>query len=556
MTFPHVVVGFTLNVTSLPCWSLNTRDIAASCLILEGACRDARCKLSGSVYEQDAEQFLIHETRLLFAPLGAADPSRRARGAHRGAHPPDLLTVYDLWFMTSGSQRNLKATVSHGSGTLILLHIQRVSRTTARRQRVGSPIPRVRVLECSMAGRDQPQQMVVPKEEAPLRVGPEVIISVVVRDQQASEVTFKVKTTTKWRIVTDAYAEYKALDRCTINFIFNCQRLSDFMTIGDMVADLAFQDGDIVNCVLQQLNIGQFGPHLSSPGAALLSSSSAALGGSREEVVCVVEKVRRESVRGKPRGGAGGRCDSVWEGQQEPQWHGPSQCLPSEQQRLALISVLDEHWKTQQQQQQEDHYHEAGTSVRVALLASSPVTPFADFKVELSRSELESLVGVESVARLVSLFGGRVDQIKLRRVSAGSHGAGHGGEQDGRLDACCIPFHLDEAELTMQLIPLPPAPCPVPQLIPPCPLPRLTHPCPVPQVALNSPDDYTGGDLVFLLPDTASALVPSRSPGSTTVHDNSVVHGVTRMQAGVRYSLFLMQLLDMQVGGEGAAAAS
>eukprot|EP00798_Chlamydomonas_sp_ICE-L_P003939 gene3939-14016_t len=208
----------------------------------------------------------------------------------------------------------------------------------------------------------------------------------------------------------------------------------------------------------------------------------------------------------------------------EPQWHGPSQCLPSEQQRLALISVLDEHWKIQQQQLQD---HEAGLSGGGVLLASSPVTPFADYKVELSRSELESVVGVEPVARLVSLFGGRVDQIKLRRVSAGSHGAGHRGEQGGGLDACCIPFHLDEAELTMQ-------------------------------VALNSPDDYTGGDLVLLLPDTASALVPSRSSGSATVHDNSVVHGVTRMQAGVRYSLFLMQLLDMvpQVGGEGAAAAS
>eukprot|EP00798_Chlamydomonas_sp_ICE-L_P003941 gene3941-14018_t len=223
-----------------------------------------------------------------------------------------------------------------------------------------------------------------------------------------------------------------------ISFIFNGQNLSDSVTNCALVADLAFEDGDIVDAVPRRFDIGHFGPHLSSPGAALLSSSSAALGGSREEVVV-----------------CGG----------------------------------------------------------------------ADFKVELSRSELESVVGVESVARLVSLFGGRVDQIKLRRVSVGSHGAGHGGEQGGGLDACCIPFHLDEAELTMQ-------------------------------VALNSPDDYTGGDLVFLLPDAASALVPSRCPGSATVHNNSVVHGVTRMQAGVRYSLFLMQLLDMQVGGEGAAAAS
>eukprot|EP00798_Chlamydomonas_sp_ICE-L_P003938 gene3937-14015_t len=387
-----------------------------------------------------------------------------------------------------------------------------------------------------------------------------------------------------------------------IHFLFDARSLGSFKA--SILEDMEMEDGDHVDVIWEQIgDIGHFGPHLSSPGAALLSSSSAALGVSREEVVCVVEQVCRESLRGKLEGGAGELCSSVWGEQQEPQWHAPSQSLPSEQQRLAVMRVLDEHWMIQQQQQQqEDHYHEAGTSVRDALLASSPVTPlvrdallasspvtplvrdallasspvtpFADFKVELSRSELESVVGVESVACLVSLFGGRVDKIKLRRVSAGSHGAGHGGEQGGGLDACCIPFHLDEAELTMQLTPpclLPPAPCSSSFLLAPCSLPPASahtslpptpahsslppDPCPVPQVALNSPDDYTGGDLVFLLPHTASALVPSRSPGSTTVQDNSVVHRVTRMQAGVRYSLFLMQLLDMQVGGEGGGGS-
>eukprot|EP00798_Chlamydomonas_sp_ICE-L_P001227 gene1227-32569_t len=403
-------------------------------------------------------------------------------------------------------------------------------------------------------------------------------------------------------------------------FIFDTSRMQDFQTF----ADLEMEDGDVIDAYIEQVgDIGHFGLHLSSPGSALLSSSSAALGGSREEVVCVLEHVCRESVRGKLREGAGGRCDSVLGEQQEPQWHAPSQGLPSEQQRIALMHMLDERWKMQQQQQQQDRYQEAGASAGDALSASSPAIPFADFKVELSLSELESLVGVESVARLVSLFGGRVDQVKLRRVSAGSHGRGHGGEQDGRLDSCCIPFHLNESELTLQLIPpcplscapahptlppaasahssLPPALCPLPPVpahspaatclrlpstppssstppapahsslppvpclrspstpassslpLPPCPLPQLTPPapcllpqltppcpqppspcpsslfsapsCPLPQVALNSPEDYTCGALVFLLPRTASALVPSRCPGSATVHDNSVVHG-------------------------------
>eukprot|EP00798_Chlamydomonas_sp_ICE-L_P001223 gene1223-32564_t len=126
-------------------------------------------------------------------------------------------------------------------------------------------------------------------------------------------------------------------------FTFNGQSLTDSMTIAYMAAELKFEDGDIVEAKAMDIrfDIGHFGPHLSSPGAALPSSSSADLEGSKEEVVRVVEQVWRESMRGKliSRGGAGGRCDSVLEEQQDPQWHAPSQGLPSEQQRLGTLSL-------------------------------------------------------------------------------------------------------------------------------------------------------------------------------------------------------------------------
>lgn len=35
-------------------------------------------------------------------------------------------------------------------------------------------------------------------------------------------------------------------------------------------------------------------------------------------------------------------------------------------------------------------------------------------------------------------------------------------------------------------------------------------------------------------------IIPSRPKGTITVHDNTIVHGVTRLQSGIRYGLFLL----------------
>ena len=55
-------------------------------------------------------------------------------------------------------------------------------------------------------------------------------------------------------------------------------------------------------------------------------------------------------------------------------------------------------------------------------------------------------------------------------------------------------------------------------------------------VALNDEAEYTGGRLVFAT--AAGFEMPRRPPGTACTHTFNVVHGVTAMLSGVRYSLF------------------
>ena len=60
------------------------------------------------------------------------------------------------------------------------------------------------------------------------------------------------------------------------------------------------------------------------------------------------------------------------------------------------------------------------------------------------------------------------------------------------------------------------------------------------QVPLNDEGDYDGGQLVWAV--AGRLELPPRPAGSATIHTAGVVHGVTKMTRGVRYSLFLCQL--------------
>eukprot|EP01044_Picomonas_judraskeda_P008106 COSAG03_NODE_905_length_5401_cov_2.949830_3_plen_866_part_00 len=114
-----------------------------------------------------------------------------------------------------------------------------------------------------------------------------------------------------------------------------------------------------------------------------------------------------------------------------------------------------------------------------------------DLRMSLSVEQLIDAIGEPAFGSLAKLFGGSFDTIKLRRVSA--HGK-------------CIAFHTDFSSRTMH-------------------------------VALNDEAEYEGGRLVFA---TASGFEqPPRPAGSAVIHSDRVVHGVTVLRSGVRYSLFL-----------------
>jgi hypothetical protein len=152
-----------------------------------------------------------------------------------------------------------------------------------------------------------------------------------------------------------------------------------------------------------------------------------------------------------------------------------------------------------------------------------------DLQVVLSAQELEEIVGV---AQLVALkhtpeFPVSFTTIKLRRCSAVGK---------------CINFHTDFSKRTMQ-------------------------------VALNAPDDYGGGELIFA--NVAGLHIPPRPVGSATIHGagatpdcmpnsisksrafasldpgasfspsnraahTDILHGVAELTSGVRYGLFFL----------------
>ena len=115
-----------------------------------------------------------------------------------------------------------------------------------------------------------------------------------------------------------------------------------------------------------------------------------------------------------------------------------------------------------------------------------------DFKLLLSDIELTNLIGKRSFSQLRALMGGVHDTILLRRCM--EHGK-------------VIKFHTD---------------CDSFQTL---------------QVPLNT--DYKGGCLVYVT--KRGIEYPDRSAGSFTLHRNDILHGVTRLESGVRYGLFMLQ---------------
>ena len=62
------------------------------------------------------------------------------------------------------------------------------------------------------------------------------------------------------------------------------------------------------------------------------------------------------------------------------------------------------------------------------------------------------------------------------------------------------------------------------------------------QLTLNGDDKYEGGRICYVCGENAVLTVPKRPAGTLTIHDGNVLHGVTRLHRGVRYSLFVVDV--------------
>jgi hypothetical protein len=113
-----------------------------------------------------------------------------------------------------------------------------------------------------------------------------------------------------------------------------------------------------------------------------------------------------------------------------------------------------------------------------------------DHQIELTPSRLMECIGRDCFLTLSQLFAVSIDVIKLRRVNCVGKS---------------IRFHTDVSKRTMQVL-------------------------------LN--DGFGGNDLVYL--QNGKAVIPKRTQGSYTIHNSDIVHGVTALTSGVRFSLFLL----------------
>ena len=115
-----------------------------------------------------------------------------------------------------------------------------------------------------------------------------------------------------------------------------------------------------------------------------------------------------------------------------------------------------------------------------------------DFKLNITKEILIELIGETIFNKLTSLYNGYYNTIYIRKVTGNNS---------------LIDFHKDHSKRTMK-------------------------------IALNDPSEFVGGDLVYL----TDGLIhkPEQIKGSITIHNNDIIHGVTPIISGIRYSLFML----------------
>ena len=123
-----------------------------------------------------------------------------------------------------------------------------------------------------------------------------------------------------------------------------------------------------------------------------------------------------------------------------------------------------------------------------------------DMKLEIAEADLIAIVGAEALAGLRTLGN---EQLKALGADPTTVSATFKLRRRAGTTDDVIPFHRDSSLVVVN-------------------------------VALN--DDFDGAQLLFALGDRI--VCPTRAAGTATAHDCRIVHGVTRLGAGVRYNLY------------------
>ena len=116
-----------------------------------------------------------------------------------------------------------------------------------------------------------------------------------------------------------------------------------------------------------------------------------------------------------------------------------------------------------------------------------------DFKLDITKDDLKHIIGTIAFNKLCNIFIDDFNKIKIRKVKSSNS---------------VIDFHKDFSKKTLK-------------------------------IPLNSHNEYKGGDLIYLTKNKIHA--PIQKLNSMTIHTNNIVHGVTKLTSGIRYSLFILQ---------------
>ena len=291
--------------------------------------------------------------------------------------------------------------------------------------------------------------------------------------QNGGKIFFKCKYATPLGKLMQAWCTNQSVRMSSVRFLFDGTRINEDMR----PFELEMEDGDTIDVMLEQV-ARDWAPPVTPPSAALASTVAERLLCGELQASSFSEEAARAIEAGvTPLTSRPGRAGMVVEEQ-----------LLSAAQCSALV------WHA-------DLRH-------ASILATTSAAACADLKLALTLGQLSLLLGAGAAASLVEFgaaalsasmpqppWASRMAQptLLLRRRDAVE-----AADRSAR-----IAFHRDQPRVVLN-------------------------------VALNT--GFVGGQLIYLVPG-GGIVVPERPVGRGIALDNAVVHGVSSLEAGVRYTL-------------------